>query len=114
MTTARDLIIETKRLIKDRATWTRDAAARDKNDNIVNITSPTACKFCVTGAVERARLNLCLEEGSKVEHQARQLLRETSRRMVGYSSIVTVNDEQGFVAIHGVLDDAIINASLKA
>jgi hypothetical protein len=112
--TVRALLVETKRIIATRETWTQHTAARNERGAIVSIESPRACKFCVNGAVEKARRSLDLPRDSHTEVAARRLLHETAQRMVGNTSIVRLNDEEGFVPLHAVLDDAIINAALKA
>ena len=49
------------------ASWTRYCLARDRSDQPVEITSPDATKFCLTGVLHKSQLELGLDEALRRE-----------------------------------------------
>lgn len=103
----KNLLLRAKAIISERDKWTTHAAARRADGLPVAIRSPHACKFCITGAIEKARLCLFLKEDCSAKVTAHQLLCDAARRIANTDSIVLVNDKEGFTAVHAILDDAI-------
>jgi len=107
MTTLHNLLIEAKRIIATRETWTQHTNARTASDLPTNYHNPRACKFCVIGALGKAQLNLDYRRSEILNGEALKLLNSTANELTGCGSLPDVNDRQGFVAVHAVLDAAI-------
>lgn len=54
MKTAKQILLDAAELLSHRGAWTRDAMARDRNNEPVNVRHEDACKFCALGAIERS------------------------------------------------------------
>lgn len=54
--TPKDILIETCDLL-DKKGWTKEAGARDKDGNLIGVTSSKAASFCIVGALTRAANN---------------------------------------------------------
>lgn len=47
-----------REIIADPARWTKGLLARDRTNHEVDLDHPSACKFCILGAVARAKIDL--------------------------------------------------------
>ena len=58
-------------LISEPSRWTKGTLARDSNGHATNVLGPTACSFCLVGAIERcyASFKCCLEQVKRVRQE---------------------------------------------
>lgn len=47
-----------RELLSDESKWTQTALARNKNNQIVAIASPEACKFCLIGGLDKLDISV--------------------------------------------------------
>lgn len=108
MITIKNILIKARKLIENPKNWTKYTMARDANGCRVPCESKSACKFCMSGAIQRVvhDNNIPLQ----LWHQASDRLKSH----VLYNNIQTFNDKY-FTKHSNVLsafDDAI-NCSKK-
>lgn len=72
-------------LIATRRTWTRDAAARDREGRRVRAMNAEAVRFCALGALVRI--------DGRFEDRAEELLDLASKELFGEPDVVAVNDD---------------------
>lgn len=98
--TVNDVLKAARELISDPARWTQYAAARDKDLNPVDVTSPEAVKFCAAGAI--GRVVAVNKPSTGLDFAAIDQLRAHAT-----TAICTINDKQGYAAILALFDQAI-------
>lgn len=82
--------MKVKELLADPKAWTKKASARDAIGRAVDVDSPTACAFCLTGAIRRCYDNT--KERSDAYVKIRGVLREKAGW--DYGVVVMFNDDQ--------------------
>jgi hypothetical protein len=60
-------------LLSQPGAWTQGTLARDSEGLATNVMGPTACSFCIAGAIERCYP--CLEDNLKALDQVKQELK---------------------------------------
>lgn len=88
-----------KEIISSPERWTQGCYARDKNNFRVASDSPRAVKFCAQGAICRAASELQIL-GAGDELSIELITRYGT-------SLVTLNDNGGFDAVHKVFDQLL-------
>ena len=88
-----------------RSGWCKGMPAMDKKGNSVNFDSPSACKFCATGALDRAAKDLwemeaiCQPEFHRIDGHDYLVISEECRRVAEgklprYQALTDFNDER--------------------
>lgn len=88
MTTV-ELLASARELV--RLGWTRGASARDVSGKQVNLRSKSACKFCMSGALDRASADSIMHGGNEEARLARHHLASAT----GSEGIARFNDAPG-------------------
>lgn len=86
-------VIAARKLIESPDNWCQEAYARNKDDYLSSIASPSACKFCAVGSVIRAndqRMNNIQSEDVFIkQNEVTNLFAEYA----GIGNIISFNDE---------------------
>lgn len=94
--------------------WTCGVLARDKEGNRADLIDPTACSFCLVGAIMSSRSELIPKElwTDTVFTEAYQLL---LKNLPSHESLVAFNDAPGrtFEEVSAVIDTALAQAKAQ-
>lgn len=82
-------------LLSDKSRWTTRCCARDTNDNFVDMDAPTACKWCLIGAVYKCYSGT---DGMRVLSDVQKEI-----SVAGFKSIGRFNDDLGYNAVMTVV-----------
>jgi hypothetical protein len=82
------ILVRARELLSKRGGWGKDLGAADKEGNEVATSDKTACKFCATGALDRAIYDLTGEIWAPVKPYAELL------GFVGCGALENWNDER--------------------
>jgi len=105
--TPHDILKDVKELIKNKENWTRNVQARAADDRVVGAENDKACKFCIAGALSKVQLKKGLALDDEAAEDSWKLLTNAAHSKYRYNSVVDLNDDFGFEAVHAVLDIAI-------
>ena len=94
-----DKLEAVRNLISDERHWTKGQYARDERGKSVHPSSPTACKWCLTGAIDRA---IDKDEDKQL---AELYIRTTAA--YGYESLAVFNDYSSHKEVIDALDYTI-------
>lgn len=95
-----------KKMIADPERWCKFAGARDWSDNTVDIYSPTACKFCIAGAIA---VSAKATDWGRIE----DILHEQKLRHRRLASLVVINDNSSHARVMNTLDELIEKAPVR-
>lgn len=99
---AADLLHRALALIEPKASWGAGAMASDRLGREVKLDHPTACRFCMVGALQKAG-GTSDEYGAAIMHL---------RRACGDRSIFEFNDTHGHKAVKKAMRRAIERAAV--
>lgn len=120
-----ELLQEAKSLIMPFGAWTQGVSARTASGDYADLSDPNATRFCLEGALHRAKLNLYAIE--KIISRAYEIVNQEIRATAAIdrllnpkntnhaSSIIGYNDTQGRTQreVLDVLDNAVFQAEMK-
>ena len=96
------LLTETRNLIKDPNNWTQGADARSRSGRYVSIHNPSACQFCLVGALSKISLKYEPYD-NKLYTKARDLIEKHGNT----TAIGSFNDENSHKTVIETLNKAI-------
>ena len=105
-----DNIKKVRDVLSDESKWTQAAYARDKDDIAVGVTSESACKWCLMGAIFGVAKDI--NEEKEIINCLRDFLPKIDIVVYNYD-VVVYNDAEDtkYEDITNLLDKAIVDTS---
>ena len=99
--TTLELLKEVRELFLDKNKWTRGVLAKDATGMGVMPKSPTACQWCLDGALE------LLSDSVQIKGEARERLNRFASRYYGSQAFTQFNDNNTYEKVMELLNKAI-------
>jgi hypothetical protein len=94
-----NVLIRTREILNHPLSWTRGVNAVNASNHVVGVASPSACRWCLRGAMKRACHDLLTANSRSglVSRIDRLALYEDTLRLIGISNaaIISYNDTKG-------------------
>ena len=105
-TVQKQVLINARALITDRAHWTSCTLARTADDHVVDRYDRSATKWCAQGAIYRAAYDLVgnQREATRIGNKVANSILPRGL----FVSLAIINDRQGHAAVLAVFDKALV------